>query len=238
MNHIVCIAYVPDTETKIRIAARRRLDRRGRRQVDRLAVRRVRARGGAQDEGSEGRHRHGGHVRPRARRHGPARVPRPRRRRGGPRRLRRARPGGLARRGAPPRRRRSRTLPHDVVWMGNKGVGTDAQVLVPDAGRAPRPAAREPRDEARVEGRHGATAHREIEGAQEVVEMPLPGVIGATKGLNEPRYASLKGIMAAKKKTIAVKTPADARRRPGDDLRRRRARALDEAGAAARRGRP
>ena len=39
--------------------------------------------------------------------------------------------------------------------------------------------------------------------------MPLPGVIGATKGLNEPRYASLKGIMAAKKKTITVKSPAD-----------------------------
>ena len=36
-----------------------------------------------------------------------------------------------------------------------------------------------------------------------------PFVVGATKGLNEPRYASLKGIMAAKKKTIAVKTPAD-----------------------------
>ena len=32
--------------------------------------------------------------------------------------------------------------------------------------------------------------------------MPLPAVFTADKGLNEPRYASLKGIMAAKKKPI------------------------------------
>jgi electron transfer flavoprotein beta subunit len=47
-----------------------------------------------------------------------------------------------------------------------------------------------------------AVAHREIEGGIEVVETPLPAVITAQKGLNEPRYASLKGIMMAKKKEI------------------------------------
>ena len=51
-------------------------------------------------------------------------------------------------------------------------------------------------------------AHREIEGAHEVVEAPLPCVITAQKGLNEPRYASLKGIMAAKKKPIDKKNAA------------------------------
>ncbi len=50
---------------------------------------------------------------------------------------------------------------------------------------------------------------REIEGGREVVETSLPVVITAQKGLNEPRYASLKGIMAAKKKTIEEKTPAE-----------------------------
>ena len=45
-------------------------------------------------------------------------------------------------------------------------------------------------------------AEREIEGGTEVVEGALPAVITAQKGLNEPRYASLKGIMAAKKKTM------------------------------------
>lgn len=52
-----------------------------------------------------------------------------------------------------------------------------------------------------------AVAEREIEGAIEVVTVPLPAVISAQKGLNEPRYASLKGIMAAKKKSIE---PVDA----------------------------
>ncbi|MDR3611432.1 MAG: electron transfer flavoprotein subunit beta/FixA family protein [Ignavibacteriaceae bacterium] len=49
------------------------------------------------------------------------------------------------------------------------------------------------------------TAEREIEGGREVVETELPAVITAQKGLNEPRYASLKGIMAAKKKVIEEK---------------------------------
>ena len=49
------------------------------------------------------------------------------------------------------------------------------------------------------------TAEREIEGGKEIVEADLPVVIAAQKGLNEPRYASLKGIMAAKKKTIEEK---------------------------------
>lgn len=53
------------------------------------------------------------------------------------------------------------------------------------------------------------TAEREIEGGKEVVETELPAVITTQKGLNEPRYASLKGIMAAKKKVIAEK-PAGA----------------------------
>lgn len=48
-------------------------------------------------------------------------------------------------------------------------------------------------------------AEREIEGGREVVETSLPVIITCQKGLNEPRYASLKGIMAAKKKTIEEK---------------------------------
>ncbi|MCX6149734.1 MAG: electron transfer flavoprotein subunit beta/FixA family protein [Ignavibacteriales bacterium] len=48
-------------------------------------------------------------------------------------------------------------------------------------------------------------AEREIEGGREVVETTLPVVITTQKGLNEPRYASLKGIMAAKKKVIEEK---------------------------------
>lgn len=46
------------------------------------------------------------------------------------------------------------------------------------------------------------TAKRRIEGGDEVVDVKLPSVISCEKGLNEPRYASLPGIMKAKKKEI------------------------------------
>ena len=46
------------------------------------------------------------------------------------------------------------------------------------------------------------TCEREIEGGKEVVETKLPAVITAQKGLNEPRYPNLKGIMAAKSRPI------------------------------------
>ncbi len=52
------------------------------------------------------------------------------------------------------------------------------------------------------------TAETEVEGGREIVETELPVVITTQKGLNEPRYASLKGIMAAKRKTIEEKPAA------------------------------
>jgi len=47
-----------------------------------------------------------------------------------------------------------------------------------------------------------ATSNRQIEGGEEVVETSLPAVFTAQKGLNEPRYASLKDIMRAKRARI------------------------------------
>jgi electron transfer flavoprotein beta subunit len=43
---------------------------------------------------------------------------------------------------------------------------------------------------------------RDVEGGREIVEATLPALLTTDKGLNEPRYASLKGIMAAKKKPL------------------------------------
>jgi electron transfer flavoprotein beta subunit len=48
----------------------------------------------------------------------------------------------------------------------------------------------------------GGTAKRETEAGIETVKFGLPAVITCNKDLNEPRYAGLKGIMAAKKKPI------------------------------------
>jgi len=53
------------------------------------------------------------------------------------------------------------------------------------------------------------TVNREVEGGTFVIEAPLPALVTAQKGLNEPRYASLPGIMKAKKKPLDVKTIAD-----------------------------
>ncbi len=54
-----------------------------------------------------------------------------------------------------------------------------------------------------------ATATKEIEGGSQVLEVALPAVFTAQKGLNEPRYPSMKGIMQAKKKPMEKKTLAD-----------------------------
>lgn len=50
----------------------------------------------------------------------------------------------------------------------------------------------------------GGVAYREIEGATEKVIFNLPAVVSAQKGLNEPRYETLKGIMMAKRKQIPL----------------------------------
>ena len=49
------------------------------------------------------------------------------------------------------------------------------------------------------------TAQRELEGASERVSFPLPAVVTIDEGVARPRYPSLKGIMAAKKKPLEVK---------------------------------
>jgi electron transfer flavoprotein beta subunit len=101
-----------------------------------------------------------------------------------------------------------RTLaPFDLVLTGQQGVGGDnsqvpgllAEILdLPQVTVA-----------VKIEvGDAKALVEREVEGAHETWATSLPCVVSAQKGLNEPRYASLKGIMAAKKKTIEVKDAA------------------------------
>jgi electron transfer flavoprotein beta subunit len=50
-----------------------------------------------------------------------------------------------------------------------------------------------------------ATARRDLEGAAEIIEFPLPAVVSVDEGMPRARYPSLKGIMAAKKKPLEVK---------------------------------
>jgi|SRR5271169_1623896 len=91
--------------------------------------------------------------------------------------------------------------PFDLVLTGQQGVGGDHSQI---PGRLA-----EILDLPQVTvvvklevGEGKAVAEREVEGGREVWDTSLPAVISAQKGLNEPRYASLKGIMASKKKPI------------------------------------
>ena len=93
--------------------------------------------------------------------------------------------------------------PFDLVLCGQQGVGGDnsqvpgmlAELLdLPQVTVAVKIAV----------GDGQATVEREIEGGRETWQTPLPALVSAQKGLNEPRYASLKGIMAAKKKQVQV----------------------------------
>jgi electron transfer flavoprotein beta subunit len=56
---------------------------------------------------------------------------------------------------------------------------------------------------------------RQVEGGLEVFDLPLPAVVSAQKGLNEPRYPTLKGIMGAKKKEIKDVKAGDLGITPG-----------------------
>ena len=59
--------------------------------------------------------------------------------------------------------------------------------------------------------------HRVRDGLQHnPPEAPLPALITTQRGLNEPRYASLPGIMKAKKKPMESKTLADLGLDPQD----------------------
>ena len=101
-----------------------------------------------------------------------------------------------------------KSLPHDLVFLGKQGVGTDNALVGPMLAELLGYPQLNVVTHLEV-GDGKLTAHREIEGAEEVLDAPLPAVVTAQKGLNEPRYASLKGIMAAKKVAIDAKSVAD-----------------------------
>lgn len=60
------------------------------------------------------------------------------------------------------------------------------------------------------------TIHREEEGGYDVIEAALPAVVSVVKGINEPRYATLKGIMSAKSKPLEVLSGGDVGLDPGE----------------------
>jgi electron transfer flavoprotein beta subunit len=92
----------------------------------------------------------------------------------------------------------------DLVLLGMKAVDYDQQQVGPMLAELLDMPCVTVAASIEVEGGN-VVAHREIEGGVEVVEAPTPAVVSITKGEYEPRYPSLKGIMAAKKKPLQEK---------------------------------
>jgi electron transfer flavoprotein beta subunit len=101
-----------------------------------------------------------------------------------------------------------RGLAPDVVLFGRQSIDyDDAQVgtLVAEILSLPSVAVVVKLD---IRDDGSVVCEREIEGGHEIVHTKLPAVFLAQKGLNDPRYPSLKGIMAAKNKPIEEKQAA------------------------------
>jgi electron transfer flavoprotein beta subunit len=91
-----------------------------------------------------------------------------------------------------------------LVLFGMKGADMDQQQVGPMAATLMGLPCATAVSEFELAGQ-ALTCRREVEGGAEILEMDLPAVVTLTKGKYEPRYASLKGIMAAKRKPLEEK---------------------------------
>jgi electron transfer flavoprotein beta subunit len=103
-----------------------------------------------------------------------------------------------------------RPLGADLILGGKQGIDDDAAQTIPAIAEFLGVPQALIVTELKIEGRT-ATARRRVEGGDELVELTLPAAVTCEKGLNEPRYASLPGIMKAKKKEIRKVGLADAK---------------------------
>jgi electron transfer flavoprotein beta subunit len=100
-----------------------------------------------------------------------------------------------------------RPLSPGIVWCGRQAVDDDAAQVGPMLAELLSLPCVTSVAKFELQG-ETAVVERDIEGGREIYDVSLPALFTADKGLNEPRYASLKGIMAAKKKPIDEKPAA------------------------------
>jgi electron transfer flavoprotein beta subunit len=99
-------------------------------------------------------------------------------------------------------------IPFDLIIAGQRAVDDDNfQVGIAVAEYLNIPHVSLVNKEEIIDGK--IRCHRTVEGGTVVFDAPLPALFTTQRGLNEPRYASLPGIMKAKKKPLDVKTLAD-----------------------------
>ncbi|MCC6672547.1 MAG: electron transfer flavoprotein subunit beta/FixA family protein [Planctomycetes bacterium] len=94
-----------------------------------------------------------------------------------------------------------KTVPHDLVFCGRQAVDGDNSQTGARLATLLGMSCVTDVEKLALDG-NTFTAERAIEGGREVVKGTLPAVLTTDKGLNEPRYPNLKGIMAAKKKPL------------------------------------
>ena len=94
---------------------------------------------------------------------------------------------------------------YDLILLGKQAIDDDHQQMGPILSEKLTLPAANVVTKLDVNG-DKVIAERQIEGGFEKIECSLPAIVTAQRGLNEPRYASLKGIMAAKKIQIEEKT--------------------------------
>lgn len=101
-------------------------------------------------------------------------------------------------------------LDYDLIFSGQRGVDEDMGVVGANIAELLDIPQLSVIDKVEVaEDGKSVKVNRPIEGSTLVIESPLPALITTQKGLNEPRYASLPGIMKAKKKPFDEKTLSD-----------------------------
>ena len=216
MKIAVCVEQVPDTETRVRVAANGTAISEADvsswilSPYDEFAI----------EEALRIKEAKGGEVvlvsvGPERAQDGAAQRARDGRGLGAPRQGRCARRDGHARHGARALAAAIRTLGAvDLVLCGQQGVGGDhSQVpgLLAELLDLPQVTVA-----VKVEiGEGQATVEREIEGARETWTTPLPALISAQKGLNEPRYAAPQGHHGGQEEAAHRARPGRPRARRG-----------------------
>jgi electron transfer flavoprotein beta subunit len=101
------------------------------------------------------------------------------------------------------------TIEHDLVILGVESTDARMGILAPML--AERLGATQLTFARKVEAGNGTVKiERLTDSGYEVADGPTPAVVSVVEKINEPRYPSFKGIMAAKKKPLTTLTLADA----------------------------
>ncbi len=103
-----------------------------------------------------------------------------------------------------------RDFDFDLIFCGQRGVDQDQGLLGPAVAQLlDIPQLLMVQKVEVAEDQKSLRVHRPVEGRVLVLESSLPAVVTTTKGLNEPRYATLQNILKAKKKPLDTASLSD-----------------------------